>query len=240
MLSKNTKFSIYNSLKIKIDSIRLQNLVTYYDISEVDTILKKNRIIFCTGEINDLVSNTIVNHLVYFSSLSDKDAIKFIINSPGGNISSGLAIYDAITISKLTLNTYSIGISASIGCFLLCIGSPNRRFSFPNSRIMIHQPFGGIQGTPIDIEIQTKELIIQRSNLNYLIACHTNNSIEKIEKDTDFEKYFTPHEALRYGIIDKILIKKNKTIKKLNCIDSLYYPKAENINWPSIKKISQT
>ncbi len=166
--------------------------------------LLEDRIIMLSGEINDAVANTIVAQLLY---LEGKDADKDIylyINSPGGSVTSGLAIYDTMNYIKCDVSTICIGMAASMGAFLLSSGAKGKRFSLPNSEIMIHQPLGGAQGQASDIKIQADHIIKIKDKLNRILAENTNKPIEVVEKDTDRDNYLSAEDALAYGIIDKI------------------------------------
>ena len=166
--------------------------------------LLEDRIIMLSGEINDAVANTIVAQLLY---LEGKDADKDIylyINSPGGSVTSGLAIYDTMNYIKCDVSTICIGMAASMGAFLLSSGAKGKRFSLPNSEIMIHQPLGGAQCQASDIKIQADHIIKIKDKLNRILAENTNKPIEVVEKDTDRDNYLSAEDALAYGIIDKI------------------------------------
>ena len=166
--------------------------------------LLEDRIIFLTGEINDAVANTIVAHLLY---LEGKDAGKDIclyINSPGGSVSAGMAIYDTMNYIKCDVSTICIGMAASMGAFLLSSGARGKRYSLPNSKIMIHQPLGGAQGQASDIAIVAEEILKTKKKLNSILAANTGQSLDKVEIDTDRDYYMTADEALNYGLVDRI------------------------------------
>ena len=166
--------------------------------------LLEDRIIMLSGEIDDAVANTIVAQLLY---LEGKDADKDIylyINSPGGSVTAGLAIYDTMNYVKCDVSTICIGMAASMGAFLLSSGAKGKRFSLPNSEIMIHQPLGGANGQASDIKIQADHIIKIKEKLNKILAENTGKPIEVVEKDTDRDNYLSAEEALEYGIIDKI------------------------------------
>ena len=171
--------------------------------------LLKDRIIILTGEINDDTSQLIVSELLYLDSISNED-IYIYINSPGGSITSGLAIYDTIHFIKSKVNTVCIGMAASMAAFILASTS-GKRYALKHSEIMIHQPYGGMQGVVSDINIQAKRLLKTKDQMNKLLAKHTGQSIDKIEKDTERDYYMSALEALEYNIIDKI-INKNEDI----------------------------
>ncbi|MBC7474884.1 MAG: ATP-dependent Clp endopeptidase proteolytic subunit ClpP [Candidatus Sericytochromatia bacterium] len=168
--------------------------------------LLKERIIFLGTPIDDQISNLIVAQLIFLESEdSDKD-IQMYINSPGGSITAGMAIYDTMQYIKAPVNTICIGQAASMGAFLLAGGAPGKRMSLPNSRIMLHQPMGGAQGQATDIEIQAQEILRMKKMINELLSIHTKQDIEKIEKDTDRDFFMSAAEAKDYGVIDTIII----------------------------------
>ena len=166
--------------------------------------LLEDRIIFLTGEINDAVANTIVAQLLY---LEGKDAGKDIclyINSPGGSVSAGMAIFDTMNYIKCDVSTICIGMAASMGAFLLSSGAKGKRYSLPNSKIMIHQPLGGAQGQASDIAIVAEEILKTKKKLNKILAENSGQPLDKVEIDTDRDYYMTADEALEYGLIDRI------------------------------------
>lgn len=167
-----------------------------------------DRIIFLGTEVNDVIANLLVAQLFFLeSSEPDKD-IHFYINSPGGSVSAGMGIYDVMQFIKSDVSTYCIGMAASMGSFLLAAGAKGKRFSLPNSRIMIHQPLGGARGQASDIEIQAKEILYIKKKLNELLAHHTGQPIERIQKDTDRDNYLSATEAVAFGLIDKVVEKR--------------------------------
>lgn len=170
--------------------------------------LLEDRIIFLTGEINDAVANIVVAQLIYLEGKNPDKDIFLYINSPGGSVSAGLAIYDTINYIKCDVSTCCIGLAASMGAFLLTSGTKGKRFALPNSEIMIHQPLGGTQGQASDIEIQAKHIQKIKQKINKILSERTSQPLEKIEKDTDRDFYMSPDEALEYGLIDKIFEKR--------------------------------
>ncbi len=166
--------------------------------------LLEERIIFITGEINDALANTVVAQLLYLEAKDSEKDINIYINSPGGSVSAGLAIYDTMNFIKCDVSTICIGLAASMGAFLLSGGTKGKRYSLPNGEIMIHQPLGGAQGQASDIEIQAKHILQIKEKLNSIIAKNTGKPLEQVEKDTDRDNYLTAEEALSYGLIDKI------------------------------------
>ncbi|MBU0552355.1 ATP-dependent Clp endopeptidase proteolytic subunit ClpP [Myxococcota bacterium] len=167
--------------------------------------LLKDRIIFLGSAIDDHVANTIVAQLLYLESEDADSDVMVYINSPGGVITSGFAIYDTMNYIKCPITTICMGQAASMGAFLLSSGQKGRRFALPNARIMVHQPLGGAQGQASDIEIQAKEILRLRDKLNNILSENTGQPLERIAIDTDRDRYMTSDEALEYGLIDKIM-----------------------------------
>jgi ATP-dependent Clp protease, protease subunit len=170
--------------------------------------LLRERVIFLVGPVMDQSANLVVAQLLFLESENPEKDVSFYINSPGGSVSAGLSIYDTMQFVKPAVSTLCMGIAASMGAFLLAAGAKGKRFSLPNSRIMIHQPSGGAQGQASDIEIQAREILYLRERLNRLMAEHTGQSLEKISKDTDRDNFLSPEDALSYGLIDKVLSKR--------------------------------
>ena len=166
--------------------------------------LLEERIIFITGEINDAVANTVVAELLYLEAKDSTKDIDIYINSPGGSVTSGLAIYDTMNFIKCDVSTICIGMAASMAAFLLSSGKKGKRYALPSSEIMIHQPLGGVQGQASDIKIQAEHILALKKKLNSVLAANTGKPIEQIEKDTDRDNYLTAEDALGYGLIDKI------------------------------------
>ena len=174
--------------------------------------LLKDRIIMLSGEVNDQVASSIVAQLLFLEAEDPEKDIYFYINSPGGVITSGMAMYDTMNYIQPDIVTICIGQAASMGSFLLSSGTKGKRYALPNARIMIHQPLGGAQGQATDIEIQAKEILRMKSDLNRILAANTGQSVKKLEKDTDRDNFMSAKEAQDYGIIDEVLEKKE--IKK--------------------------
>tara|TARA_Y100001970_G_C14182791_1_gene830787 strand:- start:1274 stop:1909 length:636 start_codon:yes stop_codon:yes gene_type:complete len=166
--------------------------------------LLKERIIFVVGPIDDNVANLVVAQMLFCESENADKDIQLYINSPGGSVTSGLAIYDTMQFVNCEVSTLCVGQAASMGAFLLAGGEKGKRFCLPNSRVMIHQPSGGSQGQASDIEIQAKEILFLRERMNSIMAEHTGRKAEEIAKDTERDHFMTAAEALEYGIIDKI------------------------------------
>lgn len=167
--------------------------------------LLKERIIFLGAPINDLVANSVIAQLLYLASQDPKKDIMLYVNSPGGMVTSGLAVYDTMQYVKCPISTVCVGMAASMGAVLLAAGEKGKRFSLPNSQIMLHQPLGGATGQAIEIEITAKQIVKIKERINRILAKHTGQTMEKIEKDTDRDFYLTAQEAKDYGIIDEVL-----------------------------------
>ena len=166
--------------------------------------LLQDRIILLSGEIDDNLSNIIVSELLYLDSINHED-INIYINSPGGSITSGMAIYDTMNYIKSDVSTICIGMAASMAAFLLSSGKKGKRYALPNSEVMIHQPLGGVQGQATEIKIVAERIIKLKNKLNQILSEKTNKKLSEIEKDTDRDYYMNSQEALEYGIIDKII-----------------------------------
>ena len=167
--------------------------------------LLKERVIFLVGAVNEATANLVVAQMLFLESENPEKDIYFYINSPGGVVSAGLAIYDTMQFIKPQVSTLCVGQAASMGSFLLAAGTTGKRFALPNSRIMIHQPLGGFQGQASDIEIHAKEILYLKGRLNELLAQHTGKSISEIEKDTDRDNFMNAEEAVTYGLVDEVL-----------------------------------
>jgi len=168
--------------------------------------LLKERIIFLVGQVEDHISSLVCAQLLFLESENPSKEISFYINSPGGVVTSGMAIYDTMQYMRSPVSTVCIGQAASMGSLLLCGGAKGKRYSLPNSRIMIHQPSGGAQGQATDIEIQAREILYLRERLNNMLAQHTGKSAEQISKDTDRDNFMSAEDAVEYGLIDKVMV----------------------------------
>jgi ATP-dependent Clp protease, protease subunit len=168
--------------------------------------LLKERVVFLVGPVNEMSANLIVAQLLFLESENPEKDISFYINSPGGSVSAGLAIYDTMQFVKPDVSTLCIGQAASMGAFLLAAGAKSKRFALPNSRVMIHQPMGGFQGQASDVEIHAREILYLRSRLNELMAKHTGQDVKNIEHDTDRDNFLSAEEAVKYGLVDKVLL----------------------------------
>ena len=176
--------------------------------------LLKERVIFLVGEVNDQVANLIVAQMLFLESENPDKDINFYINSPGGAVTAGLAIYDTMQFIKPAVSTMCIGQACSMGSFLLMAGAKGKRFALPNSRIMIHQPSGGAQGQATDIEIQAREILYIRERLNRLYVEHTGQPLEKVELDMERDRFMNAQDAKTYGLIDEVLDKRaGETVK---------------------------
>ena len=167
--------------------------------------LLKERVIFLVGPVNDSSANLIVAQMLFLESENPDKDISLYINSPGGSVSAGMAIFDTMQFIKPDVSTLCTGLAASMGAFLLAAGAKGKRFSLPNSRIMIHQPLGGAQGQAADIEIQAREILYLRDRLNHILSEKTGRTVEQISKDTDRDNFMSAAEAAEYGMIDKVL-----------------------------------
>jgi len=155
--------------------------------------------------VNDFTADAVVSQLLYLDAQDSTKDIKLFINSPGGSVTAGMGVYDAIQMCRCDVSTVCFGLAASMGAFILTAGAKGKRMSMPNARIMIHQPLGGASGQAVDIEIQAREIMYHKGNLNRLMAYHTGQTVEKIDEDTDRDRYMSPLEAKRYGIIDSVI-----------------------------------
>ena len=167
--------------------------------------LLKERVIFLVGPVNDHTANLVVAQLLFLESENPEKDISLYINSPGGSVSAGLAIYDTMQFIKPDVSTLCTGLAASMGAFLLAAGAKGKRFSLPNSRIMIHQPLGGASGQASDIEIQAREILYLRERLNNILADKTGQNMDQIGRDTDRDNFMSAEQAVEYGMIDKVL-----------------------------------
>ena len=170
--------------------------------------LLKERVVFCVGQVEDYMANVIVAQLLFLESENPDQEISLYINSPGGSVTAGMAIYDTMQFMKAPVSTICIGQACSMGAFLLAAGEKGRRFCLPNARVMIHQPSGGFQGQAADMDIHVKEILQIRHRLNSLLAKHTGQPIESIEKNTDRDNFMSAEDAKAYGIVDSVIDKR--------------------------------
>jgi len=175
--------------------------------------LLKERVVFLVGPVNEITANLIVAQLLFLESENPDKDISFYINSPGGMVSAGLAVYDTMQFVKPDVSTLCIGQAASMGALLLAAGAKGKRFCLPNSRVMIHQPMGGFQGQASDVAIHAKEILYLKGRLNEIMAKHTGQKIEVIDKDTDRDNFLSAEQSVAYGIIDRVLTDRTEAVK---------------------------
>lgn len=174
--------------------------------------LLKERVIFLVGPVNDQTANLVVAQLLFLESENPDKDISFYINSPGGSVSAGLAIYDTMQFIKPDVSTLCVGQAASMGALLLTAGAKGKRFCLPNSRVMIHQPMGGFQGQASDIEIHAKEILFLKGKLNEIMAKHSGQTVDAIGRDTDRDNFLSAEQAVNYGLVDKVLTSRADTV----------------------------
>jgi len=175
--------------------------------------LLKERVVFLVGPVTEVTANLIVAQLLFLESENPDKEISFYINSPGGSVSDGLAIYDTMQFIKPNVSTLCIGQAASMGALLLAAGAKGKRFCLPNSRVMIHQPMGGFQGQASDVEIHAREILNRKAKLNEIFARHTGQDLKAVERDTDRDNFLSAEQALSYGIVDKVLSSRTEGVK---------------------------
>lgn len=168
--------------------------------------LLKERVVFLVGPVTEVTANLIVAQLLFLESDNPDKDVSFYVNSPGGSVSAGLAIYDTMQFIKPDVSTLCVGQAASMGALLLAAGAKGKRFCLPNSRVMIHQPMGGFQGQASDVEIHAKEILYLKSKLNEILALHTGQKVETIERDTDRDNFLSADQAVSYGLVDRVLV----------------------------------
>ncbi len=176
--------------------------------------LLRERVVFLVGPVNDITANVVVAQLLFLESENPDKDIFLYINSPGGSVTAGMAIYDTMQFIKPHVSTLCIGQAASMGAFLLAAGEKGKRFCLPNSRVMIHQPLGGFQGQASDIEIHAKEILYLKEKLNRMLAHHTGQTYERIENDTDRDNFLSAEAAVEYGLVDQVLTNRNEAAPK--------------------------
>ena len=174
--------------------------------------LLKERVVFLVGPVNDQTANLVVAQLLFLESENPDKDISFYINSPGGSVSAGMAIYDTMNFIKPDVSTLCMGMAASMGAFLLSSGTKGKRFCLPNSRVMIHQPLGGAQGQATDIEIHAREILRLRKELNQILATNTGQPLDKIERDTERDYFMAAQEARDYGLVDQVIRQRGEAI----------------------------
>jgi len=175
--------------------------------------LLKERVVFLVGPVTEVTANLIVAQFLFLESENPDKEVSFYINSPGGSVSDGLAIYDTMQFIKPSVSTLCIGQAASMGALLLAAGAKGKRFCLPNSRVMIHQPMGGFQGQASDVEIHAREILNRKAKLNEIFAKHTGQDLKAVERDTDRDNFLSAEQALSYGIVDKVLSSRTEGVK---------------------------
>lgn len=175
---------------------------------DIYSLLLEKRIVFITGEIDDALANTVVAQLLYLESKDENKDINLYINSPGGSVTAGLAIYDTMNYIKCDVSTICIGLAASMGAFLLSSGAKGKRYALPNAEIMIHQPLGGVQGQASDVEIHARHIIETKNKLNKILSINTGKPLDVVEDDTDRDNFMSAEEAMKYGLVDKVCVKR--------------------------------
>jgi ATP-dependent Clp protease protease subunit len=174
--------------------------------------LLKERVVFLVGPVTEVTANLIVAQLLFLESENPDKDVSFYINSPGGSVSAGLAIYDTMQFIKPDVSTLCVGQAASMGALLLGAGAKGKRFCLPNSRVMIHQPMGGFQGQASDVEIHAREILFLKAKLNEILARHTGQKIETIQKDTDRDNFLSAEQAVGYGLVDRVLVSRTEAV----------------------------
>jgi len=180
-------------------------VVPRLDAGDPFGLLLRQRIVFLGSQVDDFTADAVISQLLLLDQQDPTKDIKLFINSPGGSVTAGMGIYDAMQMCRADVSTVCMGLAASMGAFLLTAGAPGKRLSMPNARIMIHQPLGGASGQAVDIEIQAKEIMYHKARLNQLMAFHTGQDVKKVDEDTDRDRYMSPLESKAYGIIDTII-----------------------------------
>jgi len=174
-------------------------------VYDIFSRLLEERIVFLAGPVTDLNANIVIAQMLYLASKDQKRDIKLYINSPGGSVTAGLAIYDTMQYIKCPISTICIGLTASMAAIILAAGTKEKRFALPNAEILLHQVAGGVQGQAVEIEITAKQIIKMKEKLNQILSSHTGQPLDKVEKDTDRDFYLTAEEAKRYGLIDEVI-----------------------------------
>ena len=196
--------------QILVPMVIEQNARGYERAYDIYSRLLKDRIIFVGTPVDDNVANLIIAQMLFLQMEDANKDINIYVNSPGGSVTAGLAIYDTIQFVKCDVATYCVGQAASMGALLLCAGTKGKRHALPNSRVMIHQPWGGVQGQASDISIQAKEILKMRDRINEILALHTQKPLDKIQKDTDRDYFMSAEEAREYGIVDEVIMNQKK------------------------------
>lgn len=214
MLPKNNTCSSSAILNQGLVPIVVEQTARGERAYDIYSRLLKERIVFLVGQIEDYGANLVIAQLLFLESENPDKDIFLYINSPGGVVTSGLAIYDTIQFIKPDVSTLCIGQAASAAALLLCAGAKGKRFCLPNSRVMIHQPLGGFQGQATDLEIHTKEMLLIRDRINRIMSHHTGKTADELLRDTDRDRFMGPEEAIAYGLVDKVLDKRQLSEQK--------------------------
>eukprot|EP00976_Prorocentrum_cordatum_P022365 457660-Prorocentrum_minimum.AAC.4 len=194
-------------------------------------LLLKQRIVFLGSQVDDFSADAVISQILMLDAQDSTKDIRLFINSPGGSVTAGMGIYDAMQMARCDVSTVCFGLAASMGAFLLAGGAAGKRYSMPNSRIMIHQPLGGASGQAVDIEIQAREIMYHKANLNRILAYHCNQPVTKVDEDTDRDRYMSPLEAKAYGIIDHIIGGDQATMVVEGDVTDYYKTKKAYIAW---------
>mmetsp|Transcript_18089 Transcript_18089/g.39567 ORF Transcript_18089/g.39567 Transcript_18089/m.39567 type:complete len:319 (-) Transcript_18089:540-1496(-) len=194
-------------------------------------LLLKQRIVFLGSQVDDFSADAVISQILMLDAQDSTKDIRLFINSPGGSVTAGMGIYDAMQMARCDVSTVCFGLAASMGAFLLAGGAAGKRYSMPNSRIMIHQPLGGASGQAVDIEIQAREIMYHKANLNRILAYHCNQPVTKVDEDTDRDRYMSPVEAKAYGIIDHIVGGDDATMVVEGDVTDYYKTKKAYIAW---------
>src|SRR6056300_152552 len=210
MTDSNSMYGAQNTRALNLVPIVVEQSSRGERSYDIYSRLLKERVIFMVGQVEDHMANLIVAQLLFLESENPDKDIHLYINSPGGSVTAGLAIYDTMQFIKPNVSTMCIGQAASMGAVLLAAGEKGKRFALPNSRVMIHQPLGGFQGQASDFEIHAKEILLIREKLNKILADHSGQDLEKIKHDTDRDNFMSAQDSVTYGLIDEVVGKRNK------------------------------
>jgi len=194
-------------------------------------MLLKQRVVFLGSQVDDFSADAVISQLLLLDAQDPTKDIRLFINSPGGSVTAGMGIYDAMQMCRCDVSTVCFGLAASMGAFLLAGGAKGKRYSMPNSRIMIHQPLGGASGQAVDIEIQAREIMYHKANLNRILSFHTGQPVQKVDEDTDRDRYMSPIEAKAYGLIDDVIGGESATMVVEGDVTDLNKTKQAYISW---------
>jgi ATP-dependent Clp protease protease subunit len=210
-MSRNTKLEMQEPMALGMVPIVIEQSGRGERAYDIYSRLLRDRVIFLVGPVNEQTANLVVAQMLFLESENPDKDIALYINSPGGSVYAGMAIYDTMQFIKPDVSTICVGMAASMGAFLLAAGAKGKRFALPNSRIMIHQPSGGSQGQASDIEIQAREILYLRERINRIMADRSGQTVEKIAKDSDRDNFMSAEDAVSYGLIDKIFVKRGES-----------------------------